>query len=233
MNGELENRRDRSTDLPAQKLPTDRPHTPNRLTDVAREELVAGGDGGRVALPSVGGVHELIAERAAAVPDAVAVVAGAESVTYGGLMARANRMAHLLCDAGVGAESVVGLCLPRGVDMVVAVLAVWQAGGAYVPLDPEYPVDRLEFMLADAGVQVLVGERAVAEGLPVAGRVVWLDDPGVVDALAGLPSVAPDVVTVADQLAYVIYTSGSTGRPKGVQVAHGGVVNLALALRSA
>ncbi|TXS41852.1 non-ribosomal peptide synthetase, partial [Streptomyces sp. OR43] len=198
-----------------------------------RELLVAGGDGGCVALPSVGGVHELIAERAAAVPDAVAVVAGAESVTYGGLMARANRLAHHLRGMGVGAESVVGLCLPRGVDMVAAMVGVWQAGGAYLPLDPEYPVDRLEFMLADAGVQVLVGERAVAEGLPVAGRVVWLDDPGVVDALAGLPSVAPDVVTVADQLAYVIYTSGSTGRPKGVQVAHGGVVNLALALRSA
>ncbi|MFJ4243824.1 amino acid adenylation domain-containing protein, partial [Streptomyces iakyrus] len=198
-----------------------------------REELVAGGDGGRVALPPVGGVHELIAERAVTSPDAVAVVAGGESVTYGGLMVRANRLAHLLRGMGVGAESVVGLCLPRGVDMVAAMVGVWQAGGAYVPLDPEYPADRLGFMLADAGVQVLVGERSVAEGLPVAGRVVWLDDPAVVGALAELPSVAPDVTTVADQLAYVIYTSGSTGRPKGVQVGHGGVVNLALALRSA
>ncbi|MFJ4246540.1 non-ribosomal peptide synthase/polyketide synthase [Streptomyces iakyrus] len=201
-----------------------------------REELVAGGDGGRVALPPVGGVHELIAERAVTSPDAVAVVAGRESVTYGGLMVRANRLAHLLRGMGVGAESVVGLCLPRGVDMVAAMVGVWQAGGAYLPLDPEYPFDRLEFMLADAGVQVLVGERSVAEGLPVdavQGHVVWLDDPAVVGALAELPSVAPDVTTVADQLAYVIYTSGSTGRPKGVQVAHGGVVNLALALRSA
>ncbi|AMW08793.1 hypothetical protein A4E84_04315 [Streptomyces qaidamensis] len=200
------------------------------------EELVAGGDGGCVALPLVGGVHGLIAEWAVAVPDAVAVVAGGESVTYGGLMVRANRLAHLLRGMGVGAESVVGLCLPRGVDMVVAVLAVWQAGGAYLPLDPEYPADRLEFMLADAGVQVLVGERSVAGGLPVDavhGRVVWLDDPAVVGVLDELPSAAPDVTTVADQLAYVIYTSGSTGRPKGVQVAQGGVVNLALALRSA
>ncbi|AMW08783.1 hypothetical protein A4E84_04265 [Streptomyces qaidamensis] len=200
------------------------------------EELVAGGDGGCVALPSVGGVHELIAERAVAVPDAVAVVAGGESVTYGGLMVRANRLAHLLRGMGVGAESVVGLCLPRGVDMVVAVLAVWQAGGAYLPLDPEYPSDRLEFMLADAGVQVLVGERSVAGGLPVDavhGRVVWLDDPAVVGVLAGLSASAPEVTTASDQLAYVIYTSGSTGRPKGVQVGHRGVVNLALVLRSA
>ncbi|MFD6286392.1 amino acid adenylation domain-containing protein, partial [Streptomyces sp. NPDC060205] len=201
-----------------------------------RELLVAAGDGGEVALPVVGGVHELIVERAASAPDAVAVVAGGESLTYGGLMVRANRLAHYLRSVGVGAESVVGLCLPRGVDMVAAILGVWQAGGAYLPLDPEYPADRLEFMLADAGVEVLVGERSVAEGLPVdavAGRVVWLDDPAVVGVLAGLPSEAPGVSVVPGQLAYVIYTSGSTGWPKGVQVAHGGVVNLALGLGSA
>ncbi|MGI5423693.1 non-ribosomal peptide synthase/polyketide synthase [Streptomyces sp. CA-179760] len=197
-----------------------------------REELVAGGDGGCVVLPSVGGVHELIAERAVAAPDVVAVVAGGESVTYGGLMVRANRLAHLLRGMGVGAESVVGLCLPRGVDMVVAVLAVWQVGGAYLPLDPEYPAERLEFMLADSGAKVLVCVGATAEGLG-AETVIRLDDPVVVGALAELPSAAPEVMTVPDQLAYVIYTSGSTGRPKGVQVGHGGVVNLALALRSA
>ncbi|MFJ6574324.1 AMP-binding protein, partial [Streptomyces sp. NPDC091292] len=204
------------------------------LSTGEREELVGGGVGELVELPSVGGVHELIAERAVVGPDVVAVVAGGEVLTYGGLMARANRLAHYLRDAGVGAESVVGLCLPRGVGMVVAVLAVWQAGGAYLPLDPEYPVERLEFMLGDAGVEVLVGDRSVAGGLAVdgvVGGVVWLDDPAVVGVLAGLPSTAPDVgLSSPDQLAYVIYTSGSTGRPKGVQVGHGGVVNLALAL---
>jgi amino acid adenylation domain-containing protein len=182
-----------------------------------------------VDVPSVGGVHELIAERAALSPDAVAVVAGGESVTYGGLIARANRLAHHLRSAGVGAESVVGLCLPRGVDMVVAMVAVWQAGGAYLPLDPEYPADRLEFMLADAGVQVVVGERALAEGLSV-GQGVWLDDPAVRDALASLSSDAPETTVSASQLAYVIYTSGSTGRPKGVQVAHSSVVGMVSAL---
>ncbi|MFC9249741.1 condensation domain-containing protein, partial [Streptomyces sp. NPDC057136] len=192
-----------------------------------REQLVEGWNASSVVLPSVGGVHELIAGCAAATPDAVAVVSGGESLTYGGLMARANRLAHYLRGVGVGAESVVGLCLPRGVDMVVAVLAVWQAGGAYLPLDPEYPADRLEFMVADGGVSVLVGERSVAEGLS-ADTVIRLDDPAVVGALADLLSMAPEVTTSSDQLAYVIYTSGSTGRPKGVQVAHGGVVNLAL-----
>ncbi|MEU8530982.1 non-ribosomal peptide synthetase, partial [Streptomyces sp. NPDC048629] len=112
---------------------------------------------------------------------------------------------------------------------VVAIVGVWQAGGAYLPLDPEYPADRLEFMLADAGVEVVVGRRDVVEGLSV-GHGVWLDDPAVRDALAGLPSKAPGVAPSADQLAYVIYTSGSTGRPKGVQVEHGSVVAMVSAL---
>ncbi|MFI2352997.1 amino acid adenylation domain-containing protein [Streptomyces sp. NPDC019443] len=186
-------------------------------------------------LPGVGGVHELIAARALGGPDAVAVVADGGVLTYGGLMARANRLAHRLRGLGVGAESVVGLCLPRGVDMVVAMLAVWQAGGAYLPLDPEYPVERLEFMLADSGAQVLIRHRSVAEVAEVAGMadglsvesVVWLDDPAVTD---GLASTAPEVLVRGDQLAYVIYTSGSTGRPKGVQVAHRSVVGMVTAL---
>ncbi|MFI2353022.1 amino acid adenylation domain-containing protein, partial [Streptomyces sp. NPDC019443] len=180
-------------------------------------------------LPGVGGVHELIAARALAGPDAVAVVSDAEVLTYGGLMARANRLAHRLRGLGVGAESVVGLCLPRGVDMVVAMVAVWQAGGAYLPLDPEYPVERLEFMLADSGVEVVVGHRSVAgvaAGLSVES-VVWFDDPAVTGRL---PSTAPEVPVHGDQLAYVIYTSGSTGRPKGVQVAHRSVVGMVTAL---
>ncbi|MFD3658948.1 condensation domain-containing protein, partial [Streptomyces sp. NPDC058620] len=194
-----------------------------------RELVVEGWNASSVVLPLVGGVHELIAGCAGASPDAVAVVVGGESLTYGGLMGRASRLAHYLRGVGVGAESVVGLCLPRGVGMVVAMLGVWQAGGAYLPLDPEYPVDRLEFMLGDAGVRVVVGERSLVEGMPVE-QVVWLDDPAVVGALDGLPSRAPEVAVSVDQLAYVIYTSGSTGRPKGVQVAHGGVVGMVSAL---
>ncbi|MFD9203829.1 AMP-binding protein, partial [Streptomyces anthocyanicus] len=199
------------------------------LSAAERELVTEGWNASSVELPMVRGVHELIGERAVATPDAVAVVAGGESVTYGGLMARSNRLAHHLRGLGVGAESVVGLCLPRGIDMVAAMVAVWQAGGAYLPLDPEYPADRLEFMLADAGVQVVVGERSLVEGLPV-GQGVWLDDPAVRDTLASLPSEAPETSLTADQLAYVIYTSGSTGRPKGVQVGHGSVVGMVSAL---
>ncbi|MFJ6574311.1 amino acid adenylation domain-containing protein, partial [Streptomyces sp. NPDC091292] len=199
------------------------------LTEAERSELVHERNDTAELLPAVGGVHELIAARAAACPDAVAVVCGDASLEYGALLARANRLAHHLRSAGVGADTVVALCLPRGIDMVAAALAVWQAGGAYLPLDPEYPTERLEFMLADSGVRVLVCEGSAAEGLS-AETVIRLDAPAVAAALTELPATAPDVVpTSPDQLAYVIYTSGSTGRPKGVQVAHRGVVNLALA----
>ncbi|MFD4562663.1 amino acid adenylation domain-containing protein, partial [Streptomyces sp. NPDC058469] len=207
------------------------------LSAVERRRMVEEWNDTAAPMLPAGGVHELIAAQADAHPDAVAVTCGETALKYGELMTRANRLAHHLCGSGVGTESIVALCLPRGVDMVVAMLAVWQAGGAYLPLDPEYPAERLEFMLADSGAKVLIGHRPVSEStesteaaevaevaarLPVES-VVWLDDPALTE---GLPTTAPEVPVHGDQLAYVIYTSGSTGRPKGVQVAHRGVVNL-------
>jgi amino acid adenylation domain-containing protein len=177
------------------------------------------------ALPPVGGVHELVTRWAVRSPDVVAVVSGADELTFGGLAARANRLAHLLRGVGVGAESVVGVCLDGGVDLAVVLLAVWKAGGAYLPLDPQYPADRLGFMLTQARVSVVVGAGELLDELPV-GRVrtVVLDDPATVGLLGSMPVDAPAVTVVADQLAYVMFTSGSTGRPKGVQVTHGGLV---------
>ncbi|WP_344596106.1 amino acid adenylation domain-containing protein [Actinomadura vinacea] len=182
-----------------------------------------------VSLPDAGGVHELIAAEAAARPDAVAVVCDGVRLTYAGLMERAARLAHHLQGVGVGPETVVGMCLPRGVDMIVAVLATWQAGGAYLPLDPDHPVDRLEFMLADGRVTVLVGTGDLIDDLPVGRRrLVTLDEPLTRASLAAMPPMPPETSAHPDRLAYVIYTSGSTGRPKGVQVTHGGVANLVL-----
>ncbi|WP_265569140.1 non-ribosomal peptide synthetase, partial [Streptomyces hygroscopicus] len=162
-------------------------------------------------------------------PDAVAVVYEGAELTYAELDARANRLARRLTALGVGAESVVGLCLPRGIDIVVAILAVWKAGGAYVPLDPEHPADRLAFILDDSGAQVVLSTRDAADG--VAGelptdQVVWLDDPHDVAEPAALPATAPHAAVVHGGLAYVIYTSGSTGLPKGVATGHGALANL-------
>ncbi|MER5889421.1 condensation domain-containing protein, partial [Streptomyces sp. NPDC001941] len=176
--------------------------------------------------PLVPGLFE---GHAARTPDAVAVVFEGVEVTYAELDARANRLAHYLLGLGVHAESVVGLCLPRGIDMITAILGVWKAGGAYVPLDPEHPVDRLAFVLSDSGARVVVSSRDAADG--VAGdlgveRVLWLDDDATLAALDRLPACAPQRPAERDGLAYVIYTSGSTGRPKGVGVGHGALANL-------
>ncbi|WP_146192724.1 non-ribosomal peptide synthetase, partial [Streptomyces sp. A244] len=198
------------------------------LTSAEHDQLLHEWTDNAAPLPLVGGMHELIAGRAVATPDAVAVVSGEETVTYSALMDRANRLAHHLRDLGVGTECPVALCLERGPDMVAAVLAVWQAGAAYVPLDPGYPADRLAFMLADSGAGTLVGHRRVAADVAAGGTldtVVWLDDPDTRAALAARPASSPGVAVHPQQLAYVIYTSGSTGRPKGVQITHGGVVN--------
>ena len=154
-----------------------------------------------------------------ACPDAVAVVCGGVSLTYGGLEERADRLAQLPAGAGVGAETVVGLCLERGLDMVVAMLAVWKAGGAYLPLDPGYPAERLAFMLADSGARVLVGAAGgggVAEAAAEAAArwCGWMTRRCA--AVAAAPGrAAGRVGGGGGQLAYVIYTSGSTGRRRG------------------
>ncbi|MER7490994.1 amino acid adenylation domain-containing protein, partial [Streptomyces sp. NPDC126497] len=163
-------------------------------------------------------------------PDAVAVVYGTTELSYAELETKANGLAHYLRGLGVGAESVVGVFLPRGVDLVVALLAVLKTGAAYVPLDVQYPAERLEFMLADSGARVVLGRgdmTAVPSGPTV--HVVNLDDTHVARELAAAPATPPEVAFEAGGLAYVIYTSGSTGRPKGVAVSHSGVASLVAA----
>ncbi|MFI9366842.1 amino acid adenylation domain-containing protein, partial [Kitasatospora sp. NPDC053057] len=173
-------------------------------------------------------VPGLFAERVARTPDAVAVVADGERVSFAELDVRANRLAHYLVAQGVGAESVVGVCLPRGVDAVVAILAVWKAGAGYLPVDPSYPVERISFMLADSGAVLTLTDEEVLDELPAGrARLVAVDSALMVMQLSAQPETAPVVEVSADGLAYVIYTSGSTGRPKGVAVPHGGLANYA------
>ncbi|MBN6039792.1 non-ribosomal peptide synthase/polyketide synthase [Amycolatopsis sp. 195334CR] len=157
----------------------------------------------------------LFAEAVARTPDAVAVIAGEEAVSYAELSARVDELARYLVSAGLRPESRVGVCVPRGVSLVVALLAVVRAGGAYVPIDPDYPADRLAFMVADSGAVAVLADGE----LPFEAEVPVIDVTAVPEASDALPVVA------ADQAAYVIYTSGSTGRPKGVVVSHRSIVN--------
>ena len=159
-------------------------------------------------------------------PDAVAVAAGGERLSYGALDRRADQLAHHLRSLGVGADTVVGLCVERSPDLIVGVLGILKAGGAYLPLDAGYPDDRLAFMLADAVAPVLVTQTDCARGSRRRRRrVVCMDSDG--PAIARQPTVAPPVAVDPQSSAYVIYTSGSTGTPKGVVVMHRGIPNLA------
>ncbi len=164
-------------------------------------------------------VHELIRRQAERTPKAVAVSFQGRRLTYGDLEERAGRLAARLLALGVAPEELVGVCLERTPEMVIALLAVWKAGAAYVPLDPSYPQERLAYMLDDAGIALLLADGATPDTLARrAARVVRVDE----DA-AGVA--APALPGGPERLAYVIYTSGSTGRPKGVEISHAALAN--------
>ncbi|GAB2714348.1 non-ribosomal peptide synthetase [Kitasatospora kifunensis] len=164
-------------------------------------------------------VPELFERRAAATPDAEAVTFGAQSLSYAELDQRANRLAHHLRELGVVRESRVAVCLQRGLDVVVALLAVLKAGGCYVPIDPEHPGERLAFMLADADAALVVTADRFAGRLAGAGRALVRVDGGA-ELIAGRPATAVAGRVDPESLAYMIYTSGSTGQPKGVLIEH-------------
>jgi amino acid adenylation domain-containing protein/non-ribosomal peptide synthase protein (TIGR01720 family) len=173
-------------------------------------------------------VHDLIARRAAEHPGAVAVECGDRQLTYGELDSRAGELARRLTGLGVTPGSVVGICLDRGPDLVVATLATLKAGAAFLPLNVTSPAARRALMLTETGAPVVLTQRSLLDVFAdAAGRAVAVDAPwpggdGTADATGG-PRVDPDA------RAYVIYTSGSTGTPKGVLLGHRGLVNMVTA----
>ncbi|HEX7318159.1 MAG TPA: amino acid adenylation domain-containing protein [Pyrinomonadaceae bacterium] len=172
-------------------------------------------------------IHQLLEQRAASAPEATALIFEDERLSYRELNERANRAARYLRQQGVGPEVRVGVMLERGVEMLVSVLAVLKAGGAYVPMDAQYPRERLEYMLEDSAVPLLLTQRSLADNLGGFGgvRVVCVEEERA--AIDAEREENFDGGATAQSLAYVIYTSGSTGRPKGVMVEHRGLCNLA------
>jgi amino acid adenylation domain-containing protein len=175
-------------------------------------------------------VHQLFEQQVAQTPDSVAVTFENQSLTYKALNERANQLARYLRALGVGPEVLVGICVDRSLEMLVAVLGVLKAGGAYIPLDPSYPKDRLAFILEDAGASLLVTEERLRSVVPAStARAVCLDSEW--SSIAELKGANLPSETHPDNLAYVLYTSGSTGKPKGVQIEHRNVVNFLCTMR--
>jgi amino acid adenylation domain-containing protein len=170
-------------------------------------------------------LHNIFEQQVERTPDAHALVFEGQHMTYRQLNRRANQLAHYLREQGVGMEVLVGLCVERSIEMVVAVLGILKAGGAYVPLDPAYPRESLAFMLENAQLRVAVTRQRLAEQFGEHDvRLVCLDtDSGPIGLMS---EDNPASQVMPDNTAYVIYTSGSTGKPKGVSVSHDNVWRL-------
>ncbi|HEX6292325.1 MAG TPA: amino acid adenylation domain-containing protein [Herpetosiphonaceae bacterium] len=190
-----------------------------------RQQLLAALDATRTPYPEHLTVHQLFEQQVARTPDHPAVVFADRHLTYAELNTRANQLARYLLRLGLAArEALVGICVERSFDMLVALLAVHKAGAAYVPLDPDYPRERLAFLLDDTGIGVLLTQEHLVSLMPPnAPRLVCLD--------VGWPSIAQEAADNPQRdvqpgdLAYVMYTSGSTGQPKGVMIEHRSLVN--------
>lgn len=209
--------------------PDQRLSTLSLLSTEERQTLLHDWNQTAIASPKQQRAYQLFEAQAERTPDAIALIASGEKLNYAELNTRANQWARRLRGLGVGPESVVGICLERSVEMVVAVLAVHKAGGAYLPLDPQHPRERLAFMIEDCGCSLVLTQQRLAESLASTGiRQLRIDTDwpqAAYENTENLPGVAE-----AEHLAYVIYTSGSTGKPKGVMIDHRALTNYAAAV---
>ncbi len=209
------------------------PDTPMHEIEVlppeARRQLLVDFNATEAPFAAEATAHGLFEAQVRRAPEALALLHGRQALSYRELNLRANRLAHHLRGLGVKAEDRVAICVERGPEMIVAVLAAWKAGAAYVPLDPAYPAARLAYMLEDSAPAVVLLQAATEARLDTGAlRCLRLDQPSAwAEAPAHDPEPLDAIDPAASPLAYVIYTSGSTGQPKGVMVEHRGLANLA------
>ncbi|QIR37149.1 amino acid adenylation domain-containing protein [Tolypothrix sp. PCC 7910] len=194
------------------------------LTKPEQQQLLVEWNNTHVDYPRDKFIHQLFEEQVNKTPNAIAVVFENQQLTYQELNTRANQLAHYLQSLGVSADTLVGICVERSLEMVVGLLGILKAGGAYVPLDPDYPTERLSFMLADTHVSVLLTQQHIIESLPEhQAKLLCLDSEWYL--ISQLSQDNPTTTVQNSDLAYVIYTSGSTGKPKGAMNTHLGIYN--------
>ena len=208
----------RDSSMPVLRLPI--------LSAAERKQLLIERNANDAQISSEATLHELFEAAVARRPEAVALSCDGVTVSYSQLNGRANRLARQLMQFGVKPDTLVGLCLERTNELVIALLAILKAGGAYLPIDLAYPAERLAFMLEDAEVPLLISQRSLANKLPeTKAKVLYVED-----LLAGSPQDNEEEnlrsSANADHLAYVIYTSGTTGKPKGSMITHRNVTRL-------
>lgn len=201
------------------------------LSDADRRKLLFDWNETQVAYPRDVCLHRLVERQAALTPGKVAVVFDEQSLTYTELDRKSNQLAYHLRDLGVGPDVLVGLCVERSLDMVVALLGIMKAGGAYVPLDPSFPPDRLAYMVEDSEMRVLVTHRDLDAQLGARPPAICRLDRDAARIAAARSDSLPQAELTSEHLAYVLYTSGSTGKPKGVAIAHRAIVNFLLSMQ--
>ena len=208
------------------------------LTRAERQQVLVEWNETQRTYPQQWCLHELIEQQVKRTPEAVAVVAGGQEMTYGELNRRANQLAGYLRARGVGVEERVGVLMERCAELVVAMLAIMKAGGAYVPVDAGYPAERIRYMLEDSGARMVLTQESLVELVREEGgrgareeerreerrEVVCVESLREELERRSVENVESGVS--GQNLVYVIYTSGSTGRPKGVELQHAGLSNL-------
>ncbi len=194
------------------------------LTPAERHRTLTAWNQTARAYPAQALLHELVEQQVDRTPDAVAIRFQAEALSYRELDALANRLARRLQAAGLGPDGLVGVCMERSIEMVVALLAVLKAGGAYVPLEPDLPRERLGVMIADSACAIVLTQQRFVDRLPADGAIVISVD-GDAASSDAYPAARLAARSAPDNLAYVIYTSGSTGVPKGAMNTHRAICN--------
>ncbi|NEP88100.1 MAG: amino acid adenylation domain-containing protein [Okeania sp. SIO2C2] len=195
------------------------------MKETELEQILVAWNSTKIDYPDEKCIHQLFEAQVEKTPDAIAVVFEEQKLTYWELNSKANQLAHYLQKLGVVPEALIGICVERSVEMIVGLLGILKVGGAYVPLDPNYPISRLNYIIEDAKLSILLTQQKWQHHLSeTIETIIYLDTDEEIISQQSQQNLKNQVT--ANQLAYVIYTSGSTGKPKGVTISHQGLLNL-------